>query len=58
MEVPSHLGPGFLEAVYHEALCREFEARGIGFRTEVPLPVYFKNTPVTYSFRADLICFS
>lgn len=57
MEVHSLLGPGFLEAVYQEALCRELEARKISFTTEVALPLYFKGNRLRTSFRADLICF-
>jgi GxxExxY protein len=49
MEVHSHLGPGFLEAVYQEALCRELGARMVPFRTEVPLPVYFKGMRLVIS---------
>jgi len=57
MEVHSHLGSGFLEAVYREALCRELLARGIMFRAEVALPIYFKGERMTTAYRADLICF-
>lgn len=57
MEVHSHLGRGFLEAVYREALCREMEERRIPFRSEVALQVFYKGIPLVTSYRADLICF-
>jgi GxxExxY protein len=43
MEVHRHLGAGFLEAVYFEALEKELTLRGIPFQREVSLPVYYKG---------------
>jgi hypothetical protein len=31
IEVHRHLGPGFLEKIYQEALCLELDARGLEF---------------------------
>jgi GxxExxY protein len=36
---------------------RELIARGIEFKAEVPLPVFLKESRLSSSFRADLICF-
>jgi GxxExxY protein len=56
MEVHRELGSGFLERVYQEALWWELDARNIPFRSEVPLPVYFKGQRLGTIFRVDLIC--
>jgi len=58
MAVHGELGHGFLEAVYAEALEREFIDRAIPFQKEVRLPVMYRGRPLTSSYRADFICFS
>ncbi len=55
MEVHSHLGPGFLEAVYGDALALELEQRGIPFAREVPVPIAHKGTLLGHPYRADFI---
>jgi GxxExxY protein len=57
MEVHRQLGPGFLEAVYQEALALELHARDIPFRCEVELPVFYKGRRLNKSYRADFICY-
>lgn len=57
MEVHRGLGHGFLEGVYQEALAIEFTARGLPFKREVDLPVFYKSQPLRCSYRADFICF-
>jgi GxxExxY protein len=57
MEVHKHLGHGFLEAVYQEALVLELAARGVPFHREVSLPVKYKSHVLQCSYRADFVCF-
>jgi GxxExxY protein len=57
MEVHSQLGCGFLEAVYAEALAKEFGTRDIPFRREVDLPVFYKGDKLNVAYRADFVCF-
>ena len=57
MEVHRHLGCGFLESVYQEAMALEMTARGIPYRREVEIPVFYKNQRLGASFGADFLCF-
>jgi GxxExxY protein len=43
MKVDRSLGAGFLEAVYEEALEKEFHIQNIPFKTQVKLPLYYDN---------------
>ena len=57
MEVHRELGPGFLEAVYQEALAIELAERNISFKRECSLPILYKGKELTSSYRADFVCF-
>jgi GxxExxY protein len=57
IEVHRVLGPGFLEAVYQEALAAELVARGIVFEREAPLPVAYKGRTLSCTYKADFLCF-
>ncbi|MCA1666611.1 MAG: GxxExxY protein [Thermomicrobia bacterium] len=46
MDVHRTLGPGFLEAVYEEALCVEMRSRVIPFTRQVQVSVDYKGTNV------------
>jgi GxxExxY protein len=46
IEVHRHLGPGFLEVVYEEALSVEFRLRSIPFERQKAISVGYKEIPV------------
>ena len=54
VEVHRHLGPGFLESVYEEALVVELGLQEIPFRRQVPVPVRYKGLSVAEA-RLDLL---
>lgn len=58
MEVHRILGPGFLEAVYREAMCIECDLKNMQFRKEAELPVRYKDRVLATSYRADFVFFN
>jgi len=58
MTVHQELGCGFLEAVYQEALEKEFNLRKIPYKREIPLTIYYKNEPLNKTYIADFICYN
>ena len=57
MTVHQELGHGFLEAVYQEALKKEFIERKIPFKSEIPITIYYKDKPLNKCYIADFICY-
>ncbi len=57
-EVYNHLGPGFLEEVYHEAMEIEMTSRGIGFVSKPKLQVVFKGLLLRKYYEADFLAYS
>ena len=57
MYVYNTLGPGFLEAVYQEALAIEFSKRGIPFQREKELKIYYDGHELKQTYRADFVCY-
>jgi GxxExxY protein len=54
IEVHRELGPGFLEAVYEEALAFELGLRGIRFERQKPVRLFYKGHEVGNG-RIDLL---
>mgnify|MGYP002515834718 FL=1 len=57
MRVYNNLGPGFLEAVYQEALAIEFTKQDIPFQRERELKIYYDGHELKQTYRADFVCF-
>jgi len=57
MEVHKELGCGFLEAVYQEALGREFGIQGIPFKPQPVIEIKYKGEPLDKKYQPDFICF-
>lgn len=54
IEVHRHLGPGFQESIYEEALARELALRGIRFERQKVLDVSYKGA-VIGRHKADMV---
>ncbi len=57
MEVHNELGSGFLEAVYQEALEREFREQGIPSESQPSVQILYKGRPLSKKYQPDFICF-
>jgi GxxExxY protein len=56
-EVHRHLGTGFLEIFYKDALEIEFTERQIPFAREAPCRVEYKGRPLRDDYKIDFICY-
>jgi len=57
MEVSNHLGCGFLEAVYQEALGLEFSEQRIPHVQQKRIQIVYKSTVLEKDYIADFLCF-
>jgi GxxExxY protein len=57
MEVYNEIGSGFLEAVYQEALEKEFCFQNIPYKREVSFPIYYKGELLSKKYIADFVCY-
>ncbi len=55
IDIHRALGPGLLESVYEELLCRELERRGITVRRQVGIPLVYDGVHFDCAFRADMV---
>jgi GxxExxY protein len=57
IEVHRHLGPGLVESVYQKCLGHEFDLRGINYKSELAIPIQYKEMEEEIDFRYDfLVC--
>jgi GxxExxY protein len=57
MKVHTELGPGFLEAVYQEALEKEFITHNIPYKPQTKLSLYYDGEKLKKYYIADFICY-
>lgn len=57
LDVYYQLGRGFLEPVYQEALEVELRRRGLPFKAQCPVTIYYKQQPLNKLYVADFVCF-
>ena len=58
MEVHKELGCGFQEAVYHEALEKEFGTQNIPFTSQPVVKLSYKGKVLRKTHQPDFVCFS
>ncbi len=57
IEVHRELGPGFLEAVYQEAMEIELHEQEIPFDAQKAMKISYKGNTLRKEYIADLVCF-
>ena len=57
MEVCKELGPGFLEAVYQEAMERELSLQAIPYRAQPSIRITYKGKALSKIYQPDFVCF-
>jgi len=54
-DVYNELGPGLLESIYEAALAYELREKGLNVKTQVDLPVKYKDTQLDLGYRIDIL---
>ncbi len=54
-QVHNALGPGLFESVYEAALAYELVLQGLQIRTQVGIPVSYKDVQLEIGFRLDIL---
>ena len=55
IEVHKTLGPGLLESIYEECLCKELELREIPYERQRELPIEYKGSKLENMYRLDIV---
>ena len=58
MEVHKELGHGFLEAVYQEALAREFKMQGMPNKQQQIIEIMYKGKPLEKKYQPVFLCYN
>ena len=58
MEVHKELGPGFLEAIYQEALEIEFSMQNIPYKSQPKINSYYKKKRLKKFYKPDFLVFN
>jgi GxxExxY protein len=54
IEVHKQLGPGLLESVYHSCLVEELKYREIPYKSEMIIPITYRNITIDALLKADI----
>ncbi|HUX54715.1 MAG TPA: GxxExxY protein [Williamwhitmania sp.] len=55
MELHQALGPGLLESVYEAALAYDLRELGFNVKTQVPMPLVYKEVKQDVGYRLDIL---
>ncbi len=55
IEVHKHLGPGLLESVYEKCLLQELKEQGLSVKSQVQVPIYYKDTLLENDLKLDIL---
>jgi len=55
IEVHRYLGPGLLESAYSRCLARELCIQGIGYNSEIAIPLEYKGEKIEAGYRLDFL---
>ena len=55
IEVHKIVGPGLFENVYHECLKREFQLMNLKFKSELEIPLNYKDSIINCKVRCDFL---
>lgn len=56
-EVYKHMGPGFVESVYHECLTHEFHDQALPFSSRSSIDLMYKHHQLEKKSEPDFVCF-
>ncbi|WP_298296245.1 GxxExxY protein [Hydrotalea sp.] len=55
IDLHTHLGPGLLESVYEATLAYDLRELGLEVKTQVPMPLIYKEVKQDIGYRIDLL---